>query len=192
MATYRMTRYPRTVQLQDGSQLTLRPMERTDAAELLKFFRAIPAEDRFYLKDDVTAEHVVQSFADGLDYDRALPLLACDGQRIVADALLVRHRGGHLRHKAEIRVLVHPAYRRRGLGVLLMRELTDIAWDAELDEVEFQLIRDAEDEAIAGAEFVGAFEVGVLKDHAKDGAGGLHDLVVLRIPLGKWWQWSQF
>jgi hypothetical protein len=73
-----------------------------------------------------------------------------------------------------------------------MRELTDIAWDAELECVEFELIRDVQDEAIAAAEFAGAFTVGSVSEHVKDSHGNLHDLVFLRIPLGKWWQWSQF
>jgi GNAT superfamily N-acetyltransferase len=168
MSVYRLTRYPRTVRLGDGTELTLRPMEQGDAAQLLAFFRAIPAAER------------------------ALPLLAFDGNRVVADAVLIRHRGGYLQHKAEIRVLVHPEVRQRGLGVLLMRELTDFAWDAELEEVELAVVRDVQDDAIAAAKLVGAFEVGALKDYVKDQQGDLHDLVLLRIPLGKWWQWSQF
>lgn len=192
MSTYRISRYPHEVQLRDGARLELRPMERGDVEPLLAFFRAIPEAERFYLKDDVASEVVVRSFADGLNYDRALPLLAFAGDRVVADALLIRHRGGYERHKAEIRVVVHPELRNRGVGVLLMRELTDIAWDAELTEVEFQLIRDVQDEAIAAAQFVGAFEVGSVRGFARDSGGDPHDLVVLRIPLGKWWQWSQF
>jgi len=192
MAVYRMTRYPRSVRLRDETELTLRPMERTDADALLDFFKAVPAEDRFFLKDDVASPEVVQAFAEHLDYDRALPMLGLADGRIVADALLIRHRGGFQRHKAEIRVVVHPDYRRKGLGVLLMHELTDIAWDAELDEVEFSMIRDVQDDAIAAAKFVGAFEVGVASEYARDPHGLLHDLVFMRIPLGKWWQWSQF
>ncbi len=192
MAVYKISRYPRTVRLGDGSELTLRPMAACDAGALLELFRAIPEGERYFLKDDVGAPQVVQAFAEHLDYDRALPLLALDGQRVVADAVLIRHRGGYLAHKAEIRLLVHPEFRQRGLGVLLMRELTDIAWDAELEEVEFELVRGVQDEAISAAEFVGAFEVGVLRDYVKDQHGQAHDLVVLRIPLGKWWQWSQF
>jgi GNAT superfamily N-acetyltransferase len=192
MAVYAVKRYPRTAQLRDGAEVTLRPMEQGDAAALGDFFHSIPAEERFFLKDDVASPAVIESFVEDLDYDRALPLLALDGGRVVADAVLIRHRGGYRTHKGEIRVVIAPGHRGRGLGVLLMRELADIAWDAELECVEFELIRDVQDEAIAAAEFAGAFTVGSVSEHVKDSHGNLHDLVFLRIPLGKWWQWSQF
>jgi GNAT superfamily N-acetyltransferase len=189
---YPIVRYPREIELRDGLRVALRPAVPADRDALLAFFRRIPAADRYFLKDDVASAQVVASFTDALDYDRALPLLAFDGDRLIADAVLIRHRGGYRRHGAEIRVVVEPEYRGKGLGVTLIRELTDIAWDAELEYVEFELIADVQGDAIAAAEFVGAFEVGTVREFAKDEHGDLHDLVVLRIPLGKWWQWSTF
>jgi GNAT superfamily N-acetyltransferase len=192
MSVYAIRRYPRTVELRGGVQIVIRPMERGDGDGLLQFFLRVPADERFYLKDDVASPEVIGSFVEHLDYDRALPLLALDGQRVVGDAVLVRHRGGYRAHTGEIRLVIDPEYRGKGLGVVLMTELADIAWDAELDSVEFELIRDVQDEAIAAAEHVGAFNVGTVKEFVKDAHGKLHDLVFLRIPLGKWWQWSSY
>lgn len=192
MAVYTLTRYPRTTELRDGSSVTLRPMDRADGDRLLEFFRRIPEEDRFFMKDDVVSPQTIERFVDGLDYDRALPLLALNGERVVGDAVLIRHRGGYRRHTAEIRVVTDPEYRGRGLGVAMITELTDIAWDAELEHVEFHLIRDIQDAAIEAAEYVGALSIGTVKDFVKDSHGNLHDLVILRIPLGKWWQWSRY
>jgi len=192
MAVYKMSRYPREIELRDGSKATVRPMEAGDASSVVALFRRIPEDERFFLNDDVASEEVVKGWAEHLDYDRALPLLALDGDRVVADAVLIRHRGGYRRHKAEIREVIDPDFRGKGLGVALITELTDIAWDAELEHVEFQLIRGMQDAAIEAAEFAGAFSVGTLTDSVKDSRGNLHDLVVLRIPLGKWWQWSRY
>ncbi len=192
MAVYKLTRYPREIDLRDGSKVTLQPMEAGDCSRVADLFRRIPEDERFFLKDDVASAEVIKGWADHLDYDRALPLLALDGDRVVANAVLIRYRGGYRQHKAEIRVVIDPQYRGKGLGVALITELTDIAWDAELEHVEFQLIPGLQDAAIAAAEYAGALRIGTLPESVKDSHGNLHDLVVLRIPLGKWWQWSRY
>jgi L-amino acid N-acyltransferase YncA len=192
MPVYTITRYPREIELRDGYRLTVRPMQPADADEILAFFKRIPEDERFFLKDDVTSPRVIRAWAEQLDYDRALPLLALADGRIVGDAVLVRHRGGPRRHLAEIRVVIDPEYRRRGLGLALMRELIAIAYDAELEQVVFELVRDAQDDAIEAARFLGAFEAGHVTDLVKDPHGRPHDVVYLVLPLGKWWEWSQF
>lgn len=192
MAVYPITRYPKAVTLRDGTALHLRPMTAADAAGLLAFFRGIPDEERFLLKDDVTAPAVVRGWADHLDYDRALPLLALADGRIGADAVLIRHRGGSRAHLGEIRVVVDPAYRDKGLGVALMQELIEIAYDAELERVIFELVTGVQDEAIAAATLLGAFPVGTVTNLAKDSHGRPHDVVFLALPLGKWYEWAKF
>jgi hypothetical protein len=94
MAVYPITRYPKEVALRDGATVQLRPMTAADAEDRVAFFRDIPDEERFLLKDDVTSPEVVCGWANRLDYDRALPLLALADGRLVADAVLIRHRGG--------------------------------------------------------------------------------------------------
>ncbi|HEY5476233.1 MAG TPA: hypothetical protein VIK11_05895 [Tepidiformaceae bacterium] len=85
-----------------------------------------------------------------------------------------------------------PFWPTRGLGVEMIRQLIEIAWDAELEFTQFELVRAINDEAIHAAEFLGALNVGSIPNAAKDTRGDLHDIVFLQIPLGKWWQWSQF
>jgi GNAT superfamily N-acetyltransferase len=192
MAVYPIARYPKAVTLRDETAVQLRPMTTADAEGLLVFFRAIPEEERFLMKDDVTSPEVVCHWADHLDYDRALPLLALADGRIVADAVLIRHRGGSRAHLGEIRVVVDPAYRGKGLGVVMMQELIEIAYDAELERVLFEMVTDVQDEAIAAATFLGAFPVGTVTDLAKDSHGRPHDVVFLALPLGKWYEWAKF
>ncbi len=192
MAVYNITRYPRDIELRDGASVTIRPMEAGDARAVLAFFQGIPEGDRFFLKDDVVDPAVIDGWCKHLDYDRALPLLAISDGKVIADAVLVRHRGGCRRHLAEIRIVVAPEHRGRGLGFSLIRELIEIACDAELDQVEFELVVGMQDDAIKACEVLGAYRAGSITDAVRDIRGDLHGIVFMRLVLGNWLKWSEF
>lgn len=192
MPVRKMTAYPKTVDLRESASVTLRPMTAADETGLLDFFKDLPEDDRYFLKDDVTSPRTIKNWAEHLDYDRALPMLALDNGRIVGDAVLVRHRGGALGHSAEIRVSIDPAYRGKGLGSAMLRELVAIAADAELDQVVFEGVSGIHDGALDAARSLGALEAGVVQDIVKDRHGDLHDIIFLRLPLGKWYEWQAF
>ncbi len=192
MAVYKLTAFPRALQVTSGPPITVRPMEPSDCKALLEFFRGIPDEERYFLKDDVAAEAVIDSWARHLDYDRALPLLAFDGDRVCADGVLIRHRGNARSHYAEVRIVVDPAYRERGLGTAVLKELIDIAWDAEIESVQGEFVKGLQDDAYRAVQALGGIESGHIIDAYRDQAGEAHDLVFLRVPLGRSWQWSRW
>lgn len=192
MAVYKLSGYPKPLRVSSGPAITVRPMLRGDAPALLKFFQRIPDDERYFLKDDVVSEAVIEGWANHLNYDRALPLLALDGDRVCADGVLIRHRGDARSHYAEVRVVVDPEYRERGLGTALTRELIDIAWDAELESVQTEFVRDIQDDGLKAVLAIGGIEVGTIKDAVRDLQNETHDVVVLRIPLGRSWQWSRY
>lgn len=192
MAVYKVSAYPRQLAVAGGQTFEVRPMVRDDAAALLAFFQRIPDDERYFLKDDVVSPDVIDGWAEHLDYDRALPLLVLEGKRICADGVLIRHRGDARSHYAEVRVVVDPEYRERGLGTALMRELIDIAWDAELESVQAEFVAGVQEDALNAARAIGGTEIGTLKDAVRDHRDHPHDLVFLRIPLGRAWQWSRY
>ena len=191
MAVYSLTRYPLSVSLADGRAATLRPLNGRDGAKLHAFFLRIPERERFLLKDDIASSTIVERWTNHLDYDRALPLLAEVDGKIVADAVLIRHRGGWLAQAAEVRLLIDPEYRASGLGTTLLRELLDIAADADLDQVIFQLIDDVQGEAIRDIAALGAVQVGCIEGLARDEQNHPHDVRFYTMPLGKWWEWAR-
>jgi L-amino acid N-acyltransferase YncA len=190
--TYKLTAYPKEVTLRDGTRITLKPMARADAGALLDFFRRIPADDRFYLKEDVTDARVIQRWADELDYDRALPLLGWVNGRVVSDATLHRSRANARRHVGQIRIAVDPEYRSRGVGATMLHELAAIADENGLERIVLEAVAEKEDQAIKAAEFVGFVRVGLLPGHARDLDGRPRDIVLLEMPLGKWFDWWDY
>jgi L-amino acid N-acyltransferase YncA len=159
--------------------MTIRPMVPEDQDALLDFFRSIPPEDRFYLKEDVTDPKIITRWAQTLDYSRALPLLALLDGAIVGDGTLHHRRAGARQHVGEVRVVVHPAYRNRGVGRGLLHKLIDIAGDKGLKQLLFEVVADTEQAARHTAQVLGFVSVAVLPAHVCDSGGHPHDLIIM-------------
>lgn len=192
MPIYKLEAFPRQAQLRNGTTVTMKPMEPGDKDKVMEFFLQVPEEDRYFLKEDVTSPKVIDGWASKMDYDRALPLLAWADGSVVADSVLVRSRAGARSHIGEVRVVVHPEWRNQGLGSALIHQLCDIAADAELDKVVMELVAERESDAIAAAERLGFLRSAVLPEYFKDQRGRKHDLVVMVLPLGKWYEWWNY
>ena len=189
MAIYKLEAFPRTVTLRNGATAELRPMQAGDQQALIDFFLQVPAEDRYFLKDDVTSPRVLAGWLEHMDYDRALPLLATVDGHIVGDAVLIRSRVGARSRIAEVRVVVHPDFRNQGLGSLMVHQLCDIAADAELDKVIVEAVADREQDAIMAMERLGFIRSAEIPEFFRDEHGRPHGLVVMVLPLGKWYEW---
>lgn len=178
-----LQRYPKHVTLEDGVKVTIRPLEKKDKVPLAEFFHKIPEDDKYYLKENVSAPEVIQDWVEELDYERVIPIIALVDGKIVADATLHRSRAQARRHVGELRVVVDTAYRGRGVGSRLIQELIDLAHALELDKVFFELVDRREMDAIHAAAQSGFEEVAVLRNRVKDMYGSLQDLVIMELPI---------
>jgi len=183
--------YPKKVVLRDGTPVELRPLERGDKIPLLRFFERIPEEERFFLKENVTAPQTIRGWLARLDFEQVFPIVAVAGGEIIGDATLHRSPTRARRHVGEVRIVVDPHYRERGLGRRLLRELLDIAWSLGLDKVVLELVARREKAAIMAALSVGFREAAVLRGWVRDPWGNYHDLVVLEMCIREphlWWR----
>lgn len=184
-------RYPKAVVLRDNTRITLRPLGAEDKVRLLQFFQRVPQEERHYLKDDVVSPEVIREWTSNISWQRVIPIVALAGEDIVADGTLHRSRAPARRHIGEIRVVVDPAYREKGLGSRMIRELVDVAADLGQHKVIFELVDRREKAAITAARMMGFSEAGVLQEGVKDYWGNYQDLVTLEMPLKDrqlWWR----
>ncbi len=184
--------YPKTIMLRDGTRVELRPLAEGDKIRLLRFFERVPEADRFYLKENVTAPEVIQSWTTKIDFDRVIPIVAVVDDQIVGDATLHRSRAPAQHHTGEIRVVVEPEYREKGLGRRLIRELLDIAVELGLYKASFELVAQREKAAIVAAESVGFQEVARLEGWVRDIWGNYQDLVVMELALAEHKEWWRF
>jgi RimJ/RimL family protein N-acetyltransferase len=179
--------YPKHAKLRDGQEITLRQMEPSDEQALLEFFRRLPPEDRMFLKDDVTNPEVIHEWAENLDFERVIPILAVYEDRVIGDATLHRNRFGWSTHVGGIRIVTDPEFRRQRLGRILAREIFFLALVLKLDKVQAEVMQDQ-----VGASRVfkalGFEEEAVLKGQVKDLEGKRHDLIVMSQDVIGFWR----
>lgn len=170
--------YPKTVQLQTGTTVTIRPMVKEDAEKLYTFFARVSAEDRLFLRDDVSKTEVIDAWARDLDYDRVLPLVAEVGSNIVGDATLHRRKAGWTSHVGKVRIVIDKDYRDKGLGTALLEELIGFAKRAGL-EILLAEVMTTQTAALAALKSLGFEKEAVLYNHVKDQGGKPQNLVVM-------------
>ncbi len=173
-----LDRYPKQITLRDGTRVIFRPMVREDADRLWEFFREIPADDKLYLREDVNRKEVVERWAETLDYGRVLPILALDGDRVVGDSTLHRHRTGWKQRVGMLRIQIATDYRHRGLGTAMVREMRHLAEKSALRHIVAEVIEEQE-AAVRAFEKLGFKRAVVYRNFVNDSKGRLHNLAVL-------------
>jgi len=181
-----MEGYPKDVRLKDGTSVTLRPLEPTDLDRFHAFFCGLPAEDRLYLKDDVTDRAVLSRWVGDHEIERVLTLVALDGDRIVGDATLLVERYGWSQHVGEIRCVVARDFQNMGLGKILARELVQDAMRRELTKLKVQVMS-TQERAVQAFQRLGFRREAVLEGHVADRSGALHDLWILTTDTSTVW-----
>lgn len=175
-------RFPQETALRDGRRLLIRPFGQLDGPALRDFFQRLPANYRRFAWDNIEDPSVVERWAKNIDYGKVLPLLALDGQKIVADATLHRKEHGPLRRVGRLKWLLDPEYRGAGLGTSLVNTMIGIAGEQGLRHLTTLLIADLELDAIDTLVELG-FEQISLAGYGTDPDGAQHDMVKLTLAL---------
>ncbi|MBI1394277.1 MAG: GNAT family N-acetyltransferase [Alphaproteobacteria bacterium] len=172
-------RLPKTIELEGGAAL-IRRLEADDKPSLLAFARATPAHDLLFMPRDITQEKVVDAWIRSEAAGSVATILAVAGEdgALLGCAGLFRDPLSWSPHLGELRVLVSPDSRAKGLGRALIQEAFSIAVLGGLEKITAQMTVDQKG-AIAIFEELGFRGEALLKDHVRDRAGDAHDIVIL-------------
>ncbi len=171
------TRYPRTVAC-DGEDVEIRELTQTQGADISDFVRSLPDHDLLFLRKDISEPKVVEAWMSGLRDRRVDSLAAYAGGKLVGCTAIVVENLSWSRHVGELRVLVGPSMRGKGLGRVLIQECFVQALQLGLDKLCAQMTLD-QTAAIGVFEELGFRAEAVLKNHVKDRDGQAHDLALL-------------
>ncbi|MCC8961389.1 GNAT family N-acetyltransferase [Bradyrhizobium sp. Pear76] len=169
--------YPRTVAC-NGTTVELSLLSSRDAADLKAFVATLPEHDLLFLSRDITHPKVIEAWIAAIPEGRIKSIVARESGRIVGCTAIALHELSWSRHVGELRVLVSPAMRGKGLGRLLIQECFVQALELGLTKLCVQMTVDQR-AAISGFESIGFRAEALFRNHVKDREGKLHDLAVL-------------
>ena len=169
--------YPREVSL-EGTRVNLREMASGDRDIALAFARSLPVHDLLFLRRDITQPENIDYWLSGIARGRIKSILAESDGKVQGYATVDRGELSWSPHVAELRVLVSPAMRGKGLGRLLTQEAFAIALGLGIEKIIAQMTVDQKS-AVAAFEGMGFKPEALLRDHIKDREGNKHDLLIL-------------
>lgn len=155
-------------------EVEVRTVGREDIDDLRRFFAQVPEGDRTYFREDVLAPGAIERWLDDPDQTRLIARV--DGVAAGHGAVI---RGvGWSRHVGELRLVVGPDHRGRGVGRLLAQRAVVEAVELGVTKLVVEVA--AEQEATVAMFTKLGFEAeGLLRDHVRDRTGRTHDLIVL-------------
>ncbi len=170
-------RYPRTLTCGD-TPVEIRRMAPDRGAEVQAFVRTLPDHDLLFLRRDIGEPKVVEAWMGGIREGRVQSLAAyLDGVLVGCTAIVVENLSWS-RHVGELRVLVGPSAKGKGLGRVLIQECFVQALELGLTKLCAQMTVD-QTSAIGVFEELGFRAEAVLQKHVKDRHGRFHDLALL-------------
>lgn len=179
-------RVDKVVSLKDGQEVTIRNMRPQDVDLSYDFFCAMPAEDRRYLRVDVTRRDLVERRTTEVDSGRADRLVVVADGKIVADGSLELQGHGWGDCIGEIRLMVARPYQHLGLGTLLARELYYLGMQHKLDRIVVRVMR-PQSRAHRIMKRLGFREEFLIPEHVRDQDGAWQDLIIMRCNLDELW-----
>ncbi len=175
-----MHTYPMTVRIGSGD-ITFQIVQPADVARVLVFAKSLPEHDLLFLARDITQEENVREWVDS---PNITTILAIEKGAVVGYAAVHRNQMAWSAHVAELRVMVGPTMRGRGLGRVLTQEAFAFALSQGIEKMMAQMTLDQKG-AIAVFEGLGFRPEALLRDHVKDRTGQKHDMLMLSHEVAK-------
>ncbi len=171
-----------------GVWVSIRPFARADATGVAEFAQSLPEHDLLFLSRDIKHARVIEAWLDAIKDGEIESLVATammDGaDTVIATTAIVRDPLGWSPHVAEVRMLVSPEMRGKGLGRALLDASIGLAREAGATKLTARMTPDQRG-AITVFEEAGFRGEAMLRDHVKDRDGALHDLAILSLDIGR-------
>ena len=161
--------------------MEIRELDATDREAIERFVARVPEGDRTFFKEDVEAPEVIEAWSRP---GTARVVAVEDGE--VAGYVAVVPLHGWSSHVGEVRVIVDPDRRGRGIGRALARRAVTEAIELELRRMVVEVVADQE-ATIAMFRSLGFDPEALLTDHVRDQSGALRDLMILAHSVEEQW-----
>lgn len=158
---------PRTVQLQEGGDVTIREAEKKDAPNMLVYMKQVTAETDFLAFGVGDFTNTLQEEETFVETSRNAPnklaLIAECGGRVIGVLSVSASSKERLKHSGEFGVSVLKAYWGKGIGSILICEMLDWARTSGVIRKINLYVRSDNDQAISLYEKYGFVREGVFR-----------------------------
>jgi RimJ/RimL family protein N-acetyltransferase len=169
------------VTLKDGAYVLLRPMNGGDEKHIFEFYSAVSDDDIRYFRHYVKEPGLIHEWSERLNYSKVLPILAFVKDHVVGSASLHFFEGPK-RHIGEIRLFLAKDFRKRGLGMKMIRALIDIARKQGLSILMVEVFAE-QTKVVKAFESLGFKSQATLDDFFLFPDGDTRDVVLMTMPL---------
>ncbi len=163
--------------------MEIRAPTREDLDAVLDFFERVGEAERTFFKERVLDRSTVER---GLTADGGRRALAVEDGGLVVGYVAVVRLSGWSDHVGDVRLVVDPQRRARGLGRALARWALLQAVDCGMTKLTVEVVVEQEG-AVAMFGKLGFQAEGLLRDHVRDHDGTLRDLVLLSHSVADSW-----
>jgi L-amino acid N-acyltransferase YncA len=161
--------------------MEIRDLQAADRDAVERFLARVPEGDRTFFKEDVEAPGVVDAWTRP---GTARAVAVEDGEVVGYVALVPLH--GWSSHVGEVRVIVDPDRRGRGIGRALAHRAVLEAVALDLRKMVVEVVADQEP-TIAMFRSLGFDPEALLTNHVRDLSGELRDLMILAHSVEEQW-----
>jgi len=173
--------------LKDGTHVIIRNLHYDDLDQLMKFYRSLPPDDRMYLKVDVTNRKVVKQRMKMMEEGTVFRIIALHDGEIVGDGMFEISKEEWRKHQGELRVIVARNFQKKGLGLIMMRELHSLAIHKGIDKIVVKMMK-PQIGAMNICKKLGFHQESVIKNYVWDQAGEPQDLVIMTCDVKDMWK----
>ena len=173
--------------LRDGTEITIRNITMDDLENYMKFFRSLPPKDRKYLRINVTDDNLIKERIKQIRSGNFFRIVALKDDQIVASGALELYADDWHKHHAELRVIVSSPYQRRGLGLIMSRELYLIAAQHDVKKVIAKMMR-PQIGAVKILKKLGFKEEHLIPKYVQDQDETAQDLVIMTCDMNDFWK----
>ena len=173
--------------LRDGTKITIRNIIMDDLENYMKFFRSLPPKDRKYLRINVTDDNLVKERIKQIRSGNFFRIVALKNDEIIASGALELYTDDWHKHHAELRVIVSRAYQRKGLGLIMNRELYMIAAQHNVKKVIARMMR-PQTGAVKILHKLGFKEEYLIPKYVQDQNEIAQDLVIMTCDMKDFWR----
>ncbi|MES2289918.1 MAG: GNAT family N-acetyltransferase [Pseudomonadota bacterium] len=171
-----------------GTPVAIRPFAHADATSVASFAQSLPEHDLLFLSRDIKHARVIEAWRDAIASGEIESLIATtvgDGaETVVGTTAIVRDPLGWSPHVAEIRLLVSPTMRGKGLGRALLDASMTLAREAGATKFMARMTPDQRG-AITLFEEAGFRGEAMLRDQVCGRDGQFHDLAILSCDVAR-------